>query len=332
LSYYPQFAPAFAALLAELRGQRVAVIGHQRPDGDCIGSQVALCRVLRSQGIDAVCINPDQAPRRIKFLLGDTPFFQREKAPHAGRVGVYTDCADHGRAGDRLRELYPEPWGCFDHHLSNLGFARFNFVDTASAATAEVLAGIFLDAGLPIDPTTAQALYTGIMTDTGQFRFPSTSSRVFRLSAELMAHGANPSAAGQELYERESFGRLKLLQHFISSLKLECGGRVCVGILPNGIFDQVGATVEDTEGLVDYARSIEGVEIGVLIEVRADVIKASLRAKHASFRMDTVAAEFNGGGHANAAGLNCRDTLESFYPKLLAALKQRLAEVDGLRP
>lgn len=329
MKYYPQFAVGFGALLAELAGRQVVVIGHQRPDGDCIGSQVALCRVLRSQGLDAICINPDHAPRRIKFLLGDTPFYQREEVAHTGRVAVFTDCADHGRAGDRMRELYPAAMGCFDHHLSNAGFARFNFVDTASAATAEVLAGIFLDLGLPIDPTTAQALYTGIMTDTGQFRFPSTSTRVFRLSAELMAHGAEPAVAGQELYERESFGKLKLLQHYISSLKLECGGRACIGVLPDGIFDAVGATVEDTEGLVDYARSIEGVEIGVLIEERAGVIKASLRGKHAALRMDLVAAQFNGGGHANAAGLNYPDTLAGFYPKLLAALQHRLATVDG---
>lgn len=329
MSYYPNFAGRFAVLLEELRDKAVVVIGHQRPDGDCVGSQVALCRVLISQGIDAICINPDPVPRRIKFLVGDTPFFQRDEAKHTDRLPLYTDCADHGRAGEKMRQLYPTPWACFDHHLSNGGFAKYNFVDTGSAATAEVLAGIFLDAELPVDRTTAQALYTGIMTDTGQFRFPSTSSRVFRLSAELMGHGADPSIAGQELYERESFGKLKLLQYYISSLKLEAGGRICIGMLPNGIFEQVGATVEDTEGLVDYARSIEGVEIGVLIEERADVIKASLRAKHASYRMDSVAAEFNGGGHANAAGLNYKSSIAEFYPKLLAALNRRLSEVDG---
>ncbi len=329
MSYYPKFAGRFAVLLQELRDRTVVVIGHQRPDGDCIGSQVALCRVLISQGIDAICVNPDPVPRRIKFLVGDTPFYQRDEIKHGDRLALYTDCADHGRAGEKMRAFYPTPWACFDHHLSNAGFAKFNFVDTASAATAEVLTGIFLDAELPVDRTTAQALYTGIMTDTGQFRFPSTSSRVFRLSAELMAHGADPSLAGQELYERESFGKLKLLQYYISSLKLEADGRICIGTLPNGIFEQVGATVEDTEGLVDYARSVEGVEIGVLIEERADVIKASLRAKHASYRMDSVAAEFNGGGHANAAGLNYRAPLAEFYPKLLAALKRRLSEVDG---
>lgn len=327
--HYPHFAGRFVDLLKELKGRRVVVIGHQRPDGDCIGSQVALCRVLRARGIDAIGVNPDKVPRRIRFLLGDTPFYQRDEVPHDGRLALYTDCADHGRAGERMKELYPEPFACFDHHLSNHGFVRHNFVDTASAATAEVLMGLFLDAGLPIDQTTAQALYTGIMTDTGQFRFASTSVRVFSMAAELVARGAAPSLAGQELYERESFGKLKLLQYYINSLKLECGGRACIGVLRNGIFEEIGATVEDTEGLVDYARSIEGVEIGVLIEERPGVIKASLRAKHGGLRMDTLAAQFNGGGHASAAGLNCATTLGEFYPKLITALNQRLAEMDA---
>lgn len=329
MSYYPAYVAPFAQLLKELAGQRVVVIGHQRPDGDCIGSQVALCRVLRARGIDAVCINADPIPRRIKFLIGDTPFFLRDEIKHDGRLALYTDCADHDRAGGRMSELYPEVFACFDHHLSNHGFARINFVDTGSAATAEVLAGIFLDAGLPIDATAAQALYTGIMTDTGQFRFPSTSRRVFQVCAELVACGAGPSLAGQELYERESVGKLSLLQYYLSSLKLEHGGRVCIGVLPDGTFEKTGSTVEDTEGLVDYARSIDGVDIGVLIEERPGKIKASLRAKHAGLRMDLAAAQFNGGGHANAAGLNWPGTLAEFYPRLLAVLIQRVAEADA---
>lgn len=329
MNHYTKFAGRFAVLLHELEGQKAVVIGHQRPDGDCIGSQVALCRVLRSQGIDAVCMNPDPVPRRIKFLVRDTPFYLRDEMPAGDRVSIFTDCADHGRAGEKVRVLYPAPQACFDHHVSNVGFAVRNFVDTGSAATAEVLAGLFIDADIVFDAVTAQALYTGIMTDTGQFRFSSTSYRVFRLCAELVARGANPALAGQELFERESWGKLKLLEYYLGSLKLECNGRVCVGVLREGIFEKLGATVEDTEGLVDYARSIEGVEIGVLIEERAGVIKASLRAIHGSYRIDTVASLFNGGGHASAAGLNCPDTLGSFYPKLIAALAQRLAETDA---
>lgn len=329
MNYYPELAAPFGEFLSGLKGQRVAVIGHQRPDGDCIGSQVALCRVLRSQGLDAVCVNADPVPRRIKFLVGDTPFFLRDKVAHDGLVAVFTDCADHGRAGEKIKQLYPAPYGCFDHHLSNKGFARLNFVDTGSAATAELLAGLFLDAGLPVDAVSAQALYAGIMTDTGQFRFSSTSERVFHICGALLARGAKPADAGNELYERESFGKLKLLQHFLGSLKLECAGRACIGILPNGIFDQLGASVEDTEGLVDYARSIDGVEIGALIEDRGGVIKASLRAKNSSYRVDTIASQFNGGGHASAAGLNCPSTLAEFYPRLVAAINRRLQEVDA---
>ncbi len=329
MNHYTKFAGRFAVLLHELAGQKAVIIGHQRPDGDCIGSQVALCRVLRSQGIDAVCMNPDPVPRRIKFLVGDTPFFQRDEMPAGDRLAIFTDCADHGRAGEKIKALYPAPQACFDHHVSNVGFAVRNFVDTGSAATGEVLAGLFIDADIVFDTVTAQALYTGIMTDTGQFRFSSTSYRVFRLCAELVARGANPALAGQELFERESFGKLKLLQYYLGSLKLECDGRVCIGVLREGIFEKLGATIEDTEGLVDYARSIEGVEIGVLVEERAGVIKASLRAIHGSYRIDTVASQFNGGGHASAAGLNYPDTLGAFYPKLLAALSRRLAETDA---
>ena len=327
--YYSRFAARFAVLLAELRGKQVVVIGHQRPDADCVGSQVALCRILRSQGIDAVCVNPDKVPRRIRFLVGDTPFYQRDEISPEGKVALFTDCADHSRAGDRIREMYPAPMACFDHHLSNQGFARFDFVDTASAATAEVLSGVFLDADLPIDRTTAQALYAGIMTDTGQFRFASTSERVFRICAELVARGADPALAGEELYERESIAKLRLLEHYLSSLQVVCDGRVCIGVLPQGIFEKTGASVEDTEGLVDYARSIDGVQIGVLIEERPGTIKASLRGMQSVYRMDTLAAQFNGGGHANAAGLNWQGTLAEFYPKLLAAITQRLQEVDA---
>ncbi|MDB6113239.1 MAG: family phosphoesterase, partial [Lacunisphaera sp.] len=223
MNHYTKFAGRFAVLLHELEGQRAVVIGHQRPDGDCIGSQVALCRVLLSQGIDAVCLNPDPVPRRIKFLIGDTPFYQRDELPADGRFAIFTDCADHARAGEKVKALYPEPLACFDHHVSNLGFARRNFVDSGSAATAEGLAGRFFDADISIDAVTAQALYTGIMTDTGQFRFSSTSYRVFRLCAELVKRGASPAQAGQELFERESLGKLKLLQHYLGSLKFECG-------------------------------------------------------------------------------------------------------------
>jgi phosphoesterase RecJ-like protein len=211
-----------------------------------------------------------------------------------------------------------------------VGFAEFNLLDTGSAATCEILAGVLLDNGLPIDAQTAQALYTGILTDTGQFRFPSTSRRCFLLAAELLERGAKPSEAGYQLYERESHGKLALLQRYLASLRMECGGRLCIGTLPAGIFEETGSSVEDTEGLVDYARCIDGVDVGVLIEERVDgTVKASLRAKEAAYRMDLIAAKFNGGGHACAAGLNLKQDTANFVGRLTAAIAQQIAVVDA---
>jgi bifunctional oligoribonuclease and PAP phosphatase NrnA len=243
---------------------------------------------------------------------------------------VFVDCADHDRAGQKLKARFPSPFGNIDHHLSSAGFARHNFVDPTSAATAEILAGMLLDNGLPIDAATAQGLYVGILTDTGQFRFNSTSRRTFLLAAELRTRGADPAAAGFELYERETAGTLQLLQRFLASLRFEGGGRICIGLLPDGVFADTGTTPEDTEGMVDYARAIDGVDIGVLIEEQPDGIKASLRARDPAYRLDLVAAGFNGGGHACAAGLNLKDeTPGSFYPRLVAALTERLRTVDA---
>jgi bifunctional oligoribonuclease and PAP phosphatase NrnA len=332
--FYPQLSEEFGRLVTSLAGRKLAIVGHARPDGDCIGSQVALARVLATRGFDVICVNPDPVPRRLLFLVDGMNFLRTDDVLKTTeeRAAIFVDCADHLRGGERLRFHYPEPVAVIDHHISNAGYAAANLVDSESAATCEILAGMFFDNNLPVDAQSAQALYTGILTDTGQFRFNSTSRRCFLLAGELVARGANPTRAGTELYERETEGKMRLLQHFLASLEFECGGRVCVGTLPPGIFEQTGSHPEDAEGLVDYARSIEGVEIGALIEERPDgAVKASLRAKEPALRVDLVAAQFNGGGHACAAGLSLTTNTENFHPRLVAALAERLAAVDAER-
>jgi phosphoesterase RecJ-like protein len=329
---YPEFYDRFAGFLRSLEDQRVVVISHARPDGDCIGSQVALTRVLRALGIDAICANPDPTPRRIQFTVGDTPLVRFEGLPEGALTAIYVDCADQSRAGEKFKKRFPAPFANIDHHLSNDGFATHNFIDVGSAATAEILAGLFLDHHLAIDAQAAQALYAGIATDTGQFRFNSTSRRTFMIVGELMARGAQPAAAAVELYERETPGKLDLLQRFLASLRYECDGRVCIGSLADGIYAATGTNQEDAEGLVDYARSIDGVDIGVLIEEQAGSIKASLRAKDPVYRMDLIAARFNGGGHACAAGLNQQNiAVDAFRARLVAAIREQLAAVAELK-
>ncbi|MEY4815735.1 MAG: hypothetical protein RLZZ162_2808, partial [Verrucomicrobiota bacterium] len=205
-TFYPTLSGEFARLLASLAGRRIAIVGHARPDGDCIGSQVALARVLAALGFDVVCVNADPVPRRLQFLSAGMTFLRTDDvlALPDDRVAIFVDCADHARGGERLQLRYPSPVAVVDHHISNVGYGVTNLIDRASAATCEILAGVFFDNDLPVDAQTAQALYVGILTDTGQFRFNSTSRRCFVLAGELVSRGAQASEAGYQLYERET--------------------------------------------------------------------------------------------------------------------------------
>ena len=166
-----------------------------------------------------------------------------------------------------------------DHHVSNTGFAENNFVLSEASATGEILAKFFFDSGYLIDRTTANALYLGICTDTGQFCYSGTNASVFEVCRRLCEAGGSPSEVAHELYEREKPGRIQLLQKFLASFRMEFDDRVCIGIIHDDFYEETGTTSEDAENFVDYARSLEGVEIGVLIEDHNGILKGSFRAK-----------------------------------------------------
>jgi len=326
--FYPGQNTAFTELLEAVQGRRVAVLGHMRPDGDCIGSQVALTRVLRAIGVDAVSVNRHEPPRDIAPIVGDTPFLLWDEFTNDDHLSINVDCADPIRVSQKLFEMFPETLANIDHHLSNPDYAKINIVEAESAATAQVLGGLFFDFDLPVDHVTAQALFVGIATDTGQFRSPSTNQQVFRICSRLMDRGASPSDAARHLFENERFNKLALLQRFLASLRLEIGGRVCIGRLPLKAYKDTGAWREEAEGFVDYARDISDVEIGMLLEEYEDgMLKGSLRAKENRYRVDQVAKRFGGGGHACAAGFNVDSTIEGFYLDMVAALEEHLEEV-----
>lgn len=325
--YFPKHSTAFIEAIEGIRGRPVAVLGHVRPDGDCIGSQVAVARVLREMGFDAVCYNHHSVPSNCASFVGDTPFHVDETGVDTSRVAISVDCADRKRLGPVLQEAYPEIYLNIDHHISNTLYAEHNIIEGTASATGEILGGIFLDNDLEVDDVTAQALYVGIATDTGQFRFASTTRDTFEICCHLMERGADPAAAAMDLYERESPAKLALLQRFLASFKYLCDGKACIGVIDEDDWTATGATKEDTEGLVDYARSIEGVEIGVLLEQRDGMMKGSFRSKDPVHRVDQLAVQFNGGGHACAAGFNPESTLDEFYPRLAAALEKHFASL-----
>ncbi len=328
--FYPDLKTEFLATLEALRGKKVAVIGHMRPDGDCIGSIVGLVRVLNTMdyGIEAIGVNRDLTPKVLQNFVGDTPFHLYGEVDLNGYEAIAVDCADERRMSGKLRDSFDTILMNVDHHISNPAYATHNFVVPHASATAEILAGLFLDLDLEIDAVAAQALYVGIVTDTGQFRFASTTPTTFEIACQLCGKGAEPAKAAFDLYENESFNKLGLLQHFLASLELHFGDRVCLGTLLKSDFEATGAHSDETEGLVDYARAIEGVEIGVLIEERHDGFKASLRAKEPVYAVHEIAQQFNGGGHACAAGLNVNMAYDDFRTALLSAIDTHLANLN----
>lgn len=325
--YYPEFSPHFPTLVAGLQGKTVAVWGHLRPDGDCIGSQVALVRVLRNMGVDAFAINAHAVPYNLGAFIGDTPFYQPDSPdlPVAAE-SITVDCSTLDRIGASAAPLRGKIILAVDHHISNPGFGKQNWIDTESAATAEILAGIFIDCGVHMDAITAQALYVGIATDTGHFRYPATSHRVFSLCSQLLDSGAKPAEAAHELFEKESIGRLRLLTLFLESLEFHHDNRVCIGFIRHSMFGETGTDRSQAEGFVDFPRSIDSVKVAALIEEQADgSFKGSLRSKRPSVRVDQVAAAFGGGGHACAAGFECRLPLPGFKAELLRLLEKTVS-------
>jgi phosphoesterase RecJ-like protein len=326
MTSFLQESNLFANALTELKGKPVLVLGHRRPDGDCIGSQVALTRVLIELGVNACAVNQDPVPRTLKKFVGNTPFFSPEEIEGNDFTIVTVDCADKHRIGEELSKRFPEVFLNIDHHVSNNNYAKTNFVLADASATGEILAKFFLDCEMKIDSITADALYVGIATDTGQFCYSGTNASVFEVCRRLCEYGADPSSVAHELYEREKPGRVQLLQRFLASFRMEHDERVCIGTLRDSYYKETNTHPEDAESFVDYARSIEGIEIGALLEERSGKIKGSLRAKDASYRVDVLAKEFNGGGHACAAGFNVNQTWEEFYPKLVDAIGRHLAK------
>jgi len=318
----------FAQSISRLDDRPILVLGHRRPDGDCVGSQVALTRALLALGKEALAVNQDPIPRTLRKFAEGTPFVSPAEVGDGDYQIITVDCADHGRVGEDLRTRFPEVDLNIDHHVSNTLYGKENLILSDASATGEILAKFFFDSGYEVDKRTAEALYLGICTDTGQFCYSGTNGSVFEICRMLCDAGACPSGIASELYEKEKPGRIQLLQRFLASFRMELQARVCIGCIRGTDFLETGTKPEDAENFVDYARSQEGVEIAVFIEERNGLIKGSFRAKDEKFRVDILAKEFNGGGHTCAAGFNVEGTMDSFYPPLIQAIESHLQGVE----
>ncbi|MBR4598164.1 MAG: DHH family phosphoesterase [Opitutales bacterium] len=324
--FFPNSGAAFSDFLKTVRGGKFAVAGHMRPDGDCIGSQVAMAFLLRKFGAESVvCINKHEVPFLYKdFICGET-FLPADDFCDKSFEIITVDCADLKRTSENLSALFPTPAACFDHHVSNKPYARANIIEPSATATGALLAGLMFDNNIDFPPEIANALYVALMMDTRQLTTSNTDLRSFEIASRLVEAGADPAEVSIKLYQREKFGRMKLLAEFLQSLEMHFGGRVCVGVLPCGVYERTGSCKEDSDGLVDYARNIDGVEVAALLEELPEGgVKGSLRSKRPETRVNEIAALFGGGGHFAAAGFNSGKPLAEFYPEFLKAVAQHL--------
>ncbi len=308
----------------------IVLTTHRNPDGDGIGSQIALFHGLRLLGKQVTMHNRDGVPRIYRFLNGSELVGAGDwhGASAAGDLVISLDSGSQQRLGLPSSFFEGARLANLDHHASNTHFGDHVVVDPRYCATGAMVFDFLLAMEIPIEAEIAQALYTSVMTDTCGFRLASVDASVHRLAAELVECGARPWNIAMHVYESRSLASVRLLGLCLQSLALHDGGRSAWIAVTTEMYRETGADVEDTEGLIDYARGIEGVEVAVLIradEAERGCWKISFRGKsHAD--VGRLAASLGGGGHPHAAGCRMRGELEEVRGHLRNAVSRLLAK------
>ncbi len=315
-----------SAICAVLREKdRFLIACHENPEGDAIGSELALALALRKMGKTATVLNADPVPRNLLFLAGaDTIVFEEDGAGYD--AAIVLDCGSPERTGRVAPELRKPPVLInIDHHRTNGDGGALALVDPDAAATGLLVHKVLTALGVDIDRDIAENIYVAILTDTGSFRYGNSSPEAFRVAGEMVRLGVDPWAVTEQVYETQSFSRLRLLGRVLDSLETALQGRVASITTMRADLAEFGAGKDDLEGFINYPRSILGAEVAVSFrEEDGGIFRVSFRSKG---RVDVseVAARFGGGGHRNAAGCTVPGTLAEAKRKVFEALGAALS-------
>jgi phosphoesterase RecJ-like protein len=299
-------------VLEELRqADKLLLTTHENPDGDALGSLLAMHFILQQLGKDSLMyMSPDEFPLPWEYrtwhfedLVGVPPDDVDE------RVVVFLDCGNIDRMPvdflkrDEVRILN------VDHHHDNTRFGTVNLVAADASCTAEIVWGLAKELGAEITPPIADALYVALITDTGRFMYENTSPAAHHMAAELIAAGVDPHQVYRRIYEDLPFRRLQLLQRALASIERHDDGAITISHLTKKDFEDTGALETDTEGVVDHMRAVEGTAVAVMVrellgEDKKDMRKVSLRATDGRVDVSVIARELGGGGHRQAAGFS----------------------------
>ncbi|MGB9735714.1 MAG: DHH family phosphoesterase [bacterium] len=299
------------------------LLTHINPEPDTIGSALALYHYLKGIKKDVSVYNEDGVPNFLKFM----PHTEAIKTIIPNRRFEVVICMDAGSMdmlGERFNTIHRDFIVNIDHHKTNAMYGDLNIVDPCASATCELMYVLFKKAGIIIDQTMAGLLLAGIVYDTGSFKYRNTTYKTLRVASELIRLGANIGDISENLYETLPLGKLKLLEMVLKTLELSSDGRIASVEVTRGMYQATGTTKEEAEGLIDYPKSIKGVDVAVLFrEVDDNKYKVSLRSKN-DVDVSCVAEALGGGGHKNAAGCTIEGRLFDVKNKVFTKIVERL--------
>jgi len=309
------------------KNDRFLITAHQRPDGDSIGSQLALAEGLRWLGKQVDIVNADPYPKSFHFLPGIEEIEIDSQVGSEYEVLFILECNNFERSG--VAELGQFASVNIDHHPKNDQFCDLNWVDSTASAVAMLIYQLLRKMGVPITREIAINLYVAILTDTGSFQFSNTNSETFAVARDLASAGADPGQIAQSVMMSQSESKLRLLARLLATLDFDPTRRISWIYLDRDMLQATGASHEDTEGVVNYALSVEGVLLCAFFrEEEHRFFRVSLRSKD-GLDVGSVAESFGGGGHRNAAGLSVEGSFEEVRTRVLAQLTSLLPEGPG---
>ncbi len=304
-------------------GVRFAVLGHVRPDGDALGSQLALGLSLKQLGKDVRIWNEEGMLEKYSFLPNANLLTKPPAEPEDVDVAIALDTAIQNRLGNSLPAVRSaKVWINIDHHPSNPGYGDLVYIDPKSPATGQILFELIKSEKLPIDAAIAENLYVAISTDTGSFQYPNTTARTLEIAAELVRAGVDVGRVSQLTYENYPRRRVELLRDLLGTMRFDANDRVASFSLSLATAKKLGVLPEDNEGLIDHLRAIRGVIVAVFFEELADgKVRVSMRSKNEKVNVCAICEKFGGGGHVLAAGARVRGSLAEVERKILEEVR-----------
>jgi bifunctional oligoribonuclease and PAP phosphatase NrnA len=314
-----------ARIADEIRRRRRFVLSsHVRPDGDAVGSQLAMAFALGQLGKDVRLVNRDAPPGPLRVFPGVSKIEVAERIEDPGDAVIVMECGDLSRTGV---EGFERGFVInIDHHLGNANYGSLNWFDASAAACGEMVFDLVKELGVELTPEIATHVYVAILTDTGSFHYSSISPRTFDICRQCVEAGIDPPAIARAIFDSNSLGHLKLFGAVLSRMELDASGRVATVYVDQKLARECGGTYEDTEGIVNEPLSVKEIEaVAFFKEAGPDDWRVSMRSK-GEVDVNVIAKEFGGGGHKNASGCSASGTLaqlkREFTGRLLAAVEK----------